>query len=436
MTRWSSADLAAATGGLARRPFSANGVSIDSRSVRPGEVFVALATDTGDGHAHVAAALARGASGAMVHALPTEVSDDAPLLVVRDTLDGLWGLGWFARARFAGRVVAVTGSVGKTTTKEMLRRALAPFGSVWAAAASHNNHWGVPLTLARCPPGHAFCIVEIGTNHPGEILPLSRLARPDVAAVIAVTDAHLGNFPDHAALQAEKYSIADGVAVAVLPDGDGFAFGDHRAAIESYEGTPEGGVAHVRFDDVRAILSLAAPGRHMAHNALATLAIVAALDLDLARAAAALDGFSPVSGRGERRRVAWDGGDLLLIDESYNASPSAMRAALSVLAVQPGRKIAVLGDMLELGEHGPALHAGLAPDVTAADAVLFACGPLMRGLFDAVPAAAQGAHAQTSVALAPLVTARLRAGDAVLVKGSLGSRMRAVVDAIERVDAV
>ena len=446
---WTAAELAQATGGLPRRPFAAGGVSIDSRTVRPGELFVALVTSTGDGHDHVAASLARGAAGALVHRLPDGVADDAPLLQVADTQTGLWALGAFARVRFAGTVVAVTGSVGKTTTKAMLAQILATFGPTWAAEASHNNQWGVPLTLARCPAAHAYCVCEIGTNHPGEIAPLSRLARPHAALITAVSDAHIGHFPDQESLRAEKFAIQDGLeppSIFVVPGIDaslspvigGLTHGDEEtdsARLLDYRPHADRCEFSADIFGHLVIVRLAAPGRHMAENAVAALALVAALGLDVDRAAAALDGFAPVRGRGARTSLPWRGGEILLIDESYNASPSAVRAALAVLREQDGRHVAVLGEMLELGGAAGRLHTELAGDAETAADRLFTCGPLMQGLADAAPEWLCAAHAETAEALAPLVVAALQPGDAVLVKGSLGSRMRTVVQAIESASA-
>ncbi len=448
-TLWTPQSLRAATRGLLRVPFQAHGVSIDSRTVQPGQMFVALVGEHGDGHAHVAGALARGAAGAMVHRLPDDVPDDAPLLQVADTFTALHDLASFARARFTGRLVAVTGSVGKTTTKEMLRTILSAQGRAWAAEASHNNHWGVPLTLARLPPGHRFGVVEIGMNHAGEIAPLSKLARPHVAVVTTIAAAHIGHLGSIEAIADEKVSIVQGLepgGVILLPaDSPLFArmAGEVTAEIQSFgagpamhrliaatpdaEGTDitaEIGGATIRF-------RLPAPGLHMAMNAVTALAAAAALGADPAAGAEALAGFAPGAGRGLRRDIAVPGGTATLLDESYNASSASVRAALSVLALTPAtRRIAVLGDMLELGEAGPAEHVGLAPDVLASADLLFTCGPLMLGLHDAIPSPHRGAHAVDSAALAPLVAAALRPGDAVLVKGSLGSRMKTIVTAI------
>ncbi len=447
---WTPAELLAATGGLLRAPFSATGVSIDTRTLRPGDLFVALVGET-DGHRWVGAALDRGAAGAMVHALPDDVPDDAPLLAVQDTLAGLRALAAFARARFAGKLLAVTGSVGKTTTKEMLRAILAAHGRAWAAEASHNNHWGLPLTLARTPRAAEFCIAEIGMNHAGEISPLARLAAPHVALITNVERVHVGHLGSLEAVADEKLAIQDGLAdgTLVLPrDGAMFdrlragarhhvrTFGRHPDADDRLLAARAGATGtdvEAEIAGHRVTTRLAAPGAHMAMNAVAALSAAALLGADPARGAEALHGFMPVSGRGAQRRIAVPGGTALLLDESYNASSVAVRAAFTVLSMQPAsRRVAVLGDMRELGDFGPAEHAALAPAAAEAADIVFTCGPLMQNLRDALPAGLRGDHATDSAALAPLVAAALRPGDAVLVKGSLGSRMKLIVDAIDR----
>ena len=452
MILWNPDDLVEATGGAMLTPFAASGVSIDTRTLRPGDLFVALGGETRNGHAFVADALVGGAGGALVAWGPEGVAAESPLLVVDDTLAALHRLGGYARTRFGGGVVAVTGSVGKTTTKEMLRSILAAFGDTHAAEASYNNHWGVPLTLARLPAGADFGVIEIGMNHAGEIAPLARLARPHVAVVTAVEKAHVGHLGSIEAIADEKASILVGLepgGTAVLP-GDLPLLGRLRAHAGAARvltfgtaGRADGRLLEAVTDadgsDVTAAIlgrelrfRLAAPGRHMALNAVAALLAAAALGVDAARAAAALTGFTPVAGRGARRMVRVPGGQALLLDESYNASGAAVSAALAVLALQPAtRRIAVLGDMLELGEAGPGEHAGLAADVAQSADLLFTCGPLMRHLQEAVPPAQRGGHAPDSAALAKIVAASLRPGDAVLVKGSLGSRMKRVVQAID-----
>ena len=457
---WRGKEMLEATGGSLSRPFDASGVSIDTRTLVPGDLFVALVGDGRDGHAFLADAFAKGASGAMVHPDAVKAGarpriEDAALLRVDDTFAGLTRLGGFARSRFDegnGRVVAVTGSVGKTTTKEMLRWALSAFGSTHAAVASYNNHWGVPLTLARTPRDTAFCITEIGMNHAGEIAPLARLARPHVAVITTIAKAHVGHLGSLEAIADEKASIMRGLeagGIAVLPaDSDQLArlraaadgatvltFGTDAAAdvrLLHGEESADGSLINVDIAGRMASLHVNAPGRHMVMNALATLAAIAALGLDAREAITGLEHFVPLSGRGARRDIVLGYGSALLLDESYNANGASVRAALDVLRLQPARRrIAVFGDMLELGDEGPGEHARLAEVVGASVDRLFTCGTLMRHLFEAVPAGLRGGHAADSTALAPIVADAIRRGDAILVKGSLGSGMQRVIEAID-----
>lgn len=445
---WTAEELAEATGGSLSEPFSVQGLSIDTRTLRPGDLFVALVGEGRDGHAFAAEALKQGAAGVMVH---DDVSRPGSQLRVDDTLAGLTRLGGYARYRFGGKLVAVTGSVGKTTTKEMLRTALSAFGQTHAAVASYNNHWGVPLTLARIPRDAAFCVAEIGMNHAGEIAPLSRLARPHVAIITAIAAAHIGYLGSIEAIADEKASIVQGLepdGIVILPADSPhlprlraaasgafvMTFGaSDEADVRLVHSEPEadGSLIHVDILGHTASLRLRAPGHHMAMNALAALAALAGLGLDPVSAIAALEEFEPLTGRGLRRHVAVGHGSALLLDESYNGNGASMRAALDVLRLQPAkRRIAVLGDMLELGEAGPAEHAGLADAVASSVDCLFTCGPLMRHLFDAVPEDIRSFHAVDAATLAPVVANALRAGDAVLVKGSLGSGMKRVIDGI------
>ncbi len=441
---WDGDELARALG-TASRGFAVSGISIDTRTVKPGDLFVAL-QGARDGHDFVAEALAKGAAGALVSKpMPGNV------LLVEDTLAALARLGAAARARACAQIVAVTGSVGKTTTKEMLRRTLSGFGTVHAAEASFNNHIGVPLTLARMPREADFAVFEIGTNHPGEIAPLASLVRPHVAIITCVDRAHLGLMGSETAIAVEKASIFSALApggTAVLPAGTvhdaillaaippgahSVAFGENgEARLLEVENRADSCTVQARIAGLDKKFDLAAPGAHMARNAVAVLAAAAALGLEVSRAAAALDGFVPYAGRGARREVTLPGGaKILLLDESYNASGASMRAALAVLSLQPGRHVAVFGDMLELGAEAAAEHEGLRPDVLSGADLVFTCGDMMRRLFDTLPAAKQGGHAAAAVDLAPLVAAALRQGDAVLVKGSYGSRMRDVIALLE-----
>ena len=450
---WTAEELRAATGGTLSGPAAVSGISIDTRTIEPGDLFVAL-RDARDGHDFVADALAKGASCALVDRDPPGVAADAPLLRVADTLSGLQALGVAARRRSAARVVGVTGSVGKTTTKEMLRLALGALGPTHAATASFNNHWGVPITLARQLRDARFAAIEMGMNNRGEIAPLTRMARPHVAIITTIGTAHIGNLGSQEAIAEEKADILLGVepgGTAILPADSPFlplllarakaaglavlTFGESaRAEIQltDYVAGPDRGTARLLMDGLPLSVHLAAPGQHLAINACAVIAAVHALGGDVVAAAEALAVFGAPAGRGQRVTLALTGGEALLIDDSYNASPPSIRAGLAVLAAQPAaRRIVALGDMRELGDDAPAMHAELAADVAAVADLVFCCGPLMRHLYDALPAAKQGAHLADSGALAPLLAQAVRPGDAVLVKGSLGSRMAAVIAALK-----
>ncbi len=451
MSLWTSADAAAATGGRAVGDWSAAGLGIDTRALAPGDLFVALRAAR-DGHEFVAAALAGGAAAAMVDRVPGGVPPDAPLLIVPDVQAALEALGRAGRARSGAKVIAITGSVGKTTAKEMLRHALAPQTSVSAAQDSYNNHWGVPITLARAPRGAGALIVEIGMNAPGEIAPLSRMARPDVGVVTTVAAAHLAAFGSLAGIAAEKASIAEGVA----PDGVMVLNGDLaetpilRAAaggrrVVTFGEAPGtdariGGVAcgpeEVRFTLETASgpipVALGAPGRHLATLAAGVLAAIEAAGFDARRAAEALASWRPHEGRGTWEVVALPDGAMTLIDDAFNANPASLGAALDVLAAAPGaRRIAVLGDMLELGPDAGAMHAAIAAlPATGTLDMVHTAGPLMRRLHDALPPERQGRHFADAGEAAAGVSALIGPGDAVLVKGSKGSRIARVVDAI------
>jgi UDP-N-acetylmuramoyl-tripeptide--D-alanyl-D-alanine ligase len=452
---WTAAEAEAATAGRATRDWTATGVSIDSRSVAPGDLFVALAGPKFDGHDFVADALAKGAAAALVHRKPEGLGDNAPLLIVADTMAALEELGRASRRRTAAQIIGVTGSVGKTGTKEALKRALERQGPTFASAGSLNNQWGVPLSLSRMPRETQWGVFEMGMNHPGEIDALSRLVRPDVAVITTIEPAHLGFFPSVEAIADAKAEIFAGMeqrgAAVLNRDNPHFArlaaaarargitrilgFGTHAdASVKLIDhhlyATASAVTASVMGEIVDYCIAI--PGQHWVMNSLAVLAAVKAAGGDVGAAAAAMSSLQPLEGRGRRHRIAAGEGHAELIDESYNASPASMRAAFAVLgAMIPGRgarRIAVLGDMLELGDDAVRLHVELAQPIQEAGiALVFTVGPNMRVLYDALPKRLRGGHAASSAEMAEIVARRLRPGDIVTVKGSYGSRMAEVV---------
>jgi UDP-N-acetylmuramoyl-tripeptide--D-alanyl-D-alanine ligase len=460
---WTSAAMAEAMrakveGAL---PEAISGLSIDSRTIAPGEAYFAIKGDVHDGHDFVDAALKAGAGLAVVAAVQRDkFAAGAPLLVVDDVLAALVLLAHASRARLGAQIIAVTGSVGKTSTKEALRSVLAVQGDTHASTASFNNHWGVPLSLARCPASARFAIFEIGMNHSGEITPLVKMVRPHAAIVTTVEPVHLEFFAGIEAIADAKAEIFSGVepggAVVLNRDNSQFARLEAQAKkagisrIVSF-GADEKSDARLLDVSLHAICSavhanilghditykIGMPGRHMAMNSLAVLAGATLLGADLARAALSLSQLEAPAGRGVRRVLEVGNGEATLIDESYNANPASMSAALNVLGQAPvgphGRRIAVLGDMLELGPTGPALHRGLIEAVRANQIdLIYCCGPLMRNLWDALSTGKRGGYAENSAALEAQAVAAIRTGDAIMVKGSLGSKMKTIVNALEK----
>jgi UDP-N-acetylmuramoyl-tripeptide--D-alanyl-D-alanine ligase len=460
---WTVDAMAAAMGAERQGalPQSISGLSIDSRTVGPGDAFFAIVGDHRDGHEFVSGALAAGAALAVVAAdRRAKFPTDAPLLVVPNVLAGLRDLAAAARARSTAKVIGVTGSVGKTGTKEALRLALSKDGETHASMASYNNHWGVPLSLARCPATARYAVFEMGMNHEGEIEPLSRLVRPHVAIITTIAPVHLEFLGSLAKIADAKAEIFFGVE----PDGAAVINRDIAQFAHLRRRAREAGVArivsfgehaeadarlikcalHARCSTVEARIlghefsyKIGAPGRHLVINSLAVLAAVELAGADLALAALALAELTPVSGRGAPIAIDPPGGSALVIDDSYNANPASVDAALAVLGQAPigprGRRIAVLGDMLELGPKGRALHRGLVEPVLAnAVDLVFCCGPLMQALWQALPAGRRGGYAEDSAALEAQVLPAIRAGDVVMVKGSLGSRMGPIVKSLQR----
>jgi UDP-N-acetylmuramoyl-tripeptide--D-alanyl-D-alanine ligase len=440
-------------------PPDVNGISIDSRGIDRGDAFFAL-TDVRDGHDFVDAALKAGAGVAVVaRAKRNQFPADAPLLLVDDVLDGLRDLARAARKRTQAKIIAVTGSVGKTGTKEALRLALSADGNTHASAASYNNHWGVPLSLARCPADVKYAVFEIGMNHAGEITPLTQLVRPHVAIVTTVEAVHLEYFGSIEKIADAKAEIFTGIepdgAAIINRDNGQYArlaaaakaagvrvvsFGEHADAdtrLMRHSLQAESSCVHASILGEDVTYKLGAPGKHLVLNSLAVLTAASLTGADLALAALALQQLRAPTGRGARMALTVSGGSAVLIDESYNANPASMAAAIALLGqamLGPrGRRIAVLGDMLELGDQGRVLHAALAKAVESAKVDLVYCsGPLMHSLWEALPSSRRGGYAETAAQLEPAVLHSIHAGDAVMVKGSFGSKMGPIVKALER----
>ncbi|MGI9371632.1 MAG: UDP-N-acetylmuramoylalanyl-D-glutamyl-2,6-diaminopimelate--D-alanyl-D-alanine ligase [Hyphomicrobiales bacterium] len=459
---WTAKQLAEITGGriIGNEGAGVSGFSIDSRTLEEGDAYVAIKGDVHDGHKFASAALKSGAVLAIVSKHDDEMQAAGTLLVVNeDPLQALEKIARASRDRFTGRVAAITGSVGKTGTKEMLRMCLAKSGKVHASIKSYNNHWGVPLMLANLPMDADFGVFEVGMNHPGEIVPLVGMIKPEVAIITTVAPVHLGMFHSVDEIADAKAEIFTGVrpgGTAILNLDN--AYFDHlkkaaeNCGIEHFVSFGEASEADVHLTKtvlhdscscVQANVAgdavtykIGAPGRHFVQNSLAVLAAVKCLDADLTMAVLALAGVSAPVGRGERSVLQVPGGSITLIDEAYNANPTSVAAALAVLGSSKpgkgGRRISVLGDMLELGEKSAQLHAELITSVDEASVDrVYACGSMMKHLWDALNPTQQAAHTETSEGLKDFLLRDIRAGDVVMIKGSLGSKMLPLVSAIK-----
>lgn len=460
MALWTASEAVAATGGVSAFYWEVEGVSIDTRTLQKGDLFVAL-KDVRDGHDFVAQALAAGAGAALVSRVPDDVPQDAPLLIVDDVLGGLEALGRAARARTQAKVIGVTGSVGKTSTKEMLRSCLEGQGRVHAAEKSYNNHWGVPLTLARMPRATDYAVIEIGMNHPGEIAPLAKMADLDVAMITIVAPAHLEAFENIDGIAREKAAIFEGLR----PEGSAIVNGDLDVSDLLVERAPKGcirfgtapdcdwqlaqvsetehsTVSRAQHDGEALLFKVNAPGKHFAMNGLGCLAACVAAGADLGQSVVALGGWQPPQGRGQRHFIALNPADetvgIDLFDDAYNANPASVGAALNVVSlVTPpstrGRRVAILGDMKELGQTEAKLHADLAHhEAMAGIDVVHCVGPLMKHLYEALPAEKRGRWSDTSHQMAAHPSQLVQAGDVVMVKGSLSMKMALIVDATRK----
>jgi UDP-N-acetylmuramoyl-tripeptide--D-alanyl-D-alanine ligase len=454
---WTSDEVARALApATIAAPFEANGVTFDSRAVVKDDLFFALSGETTDGHGFVGEAMKRGAAAAVV-SRDVEAAGGT-LIRVPDTMKALASLGRAGRRRSSARIASVTGSVGKTSTKDALRAMLAAQAPTSASVASFNNHVGVPISLARLPREARYGVFEIGMNHPGEIAPLARQVEAHVGVITNVGPVHIGHMGSEEAIADEKGCLFAGMAegaVAVLDRDshhyDRLAGHARRFGVSRVVGFGRSETAEARLlscslqdtgSDVAALIHgrrieyrLGAAGEHWVLNSIAALAVVEALGANVVEAAATLKGIGASPGRGARRMLKFGAGTVELLDESYNANPVSMRAMLALLArtepARGGRRLLAMGDMRELGEGADAYHAGLADAVAASGAAqVFLCGPHMRALWPLLAPAQRGVHRPDSASLAGDVAAALRAGDVIAVKGSLGSKMKNVVDAI------
>lgn len=451
---WTSAEIAAATGGTASGDWSVDSVSIDSRTMARNALFIALKGPNFDGHDYAAAALDGGAAGLLLDRLPDGLATDAPAVRVNDTMAALSALGAAARDRTDARIVAVTGSVGKTGTKEALRAALSVLGNTAASESSYNNHWGVPLSLSRMPRDSIYGVFELGMNHAGEIGPLSRLVRPHVSIITTIAPAHIEFFDSIEGIADAKAEIFDGMTggTAVLNRDNRFfdrlsaaakkagverviSFGaaeDAEARLISFAADRQGSNVEARIGDKRIGYRLNLAGRHHVINSLAVFAAIDALGADLKEAARGLSELKPLSGRGARHDIKIGDGKFTVIDESYNANPASMAASIEALAQFPAnRRIAVLGEMRELGESAQQHHLDLAKILHDSGIdLVFACGAMTAALIERLPADTQSAHAPDAAALLPIIENHVQPGDVIMVKGSLASGMRSVVDGL------
>ncbi len=449
-----SRQAAQATDGKATKPWEVNGVAIDSRTIRPGQLFVAIKGERCDGHDFVAEILQKGAAAAVV-SRPEGMPKDAPLLIVKDTLKALWDLGAYQRSKSKAKIIGITGSVGKTSVCQMVKQALSAQAKTCGTTGNFNNHIGLPLTLCNFDPRAEYGVFELGMNHAGELTALAALLKPDVALITGVEAVHLEFFPSEEAIADAKSEIFLGMTahgIAVLN-------ADNRHFVRLKQNADAAGIeniltfgrmqnaecrlvstkAHAEKQEVTVecfantiTYALAIPGDHQALNSVAALAGVHALGGDMEKAAGAFKDFKSAKGRGTIYGLTHNGISFTLIDDSYNASPASMRAAFRMLRQQAkGRAIAALGDMRELGKGSPALHAALAEDLREVDLV-FTAGILMKHLFSALEPAQRGVHTEEPLALANHIWEMLEPGDTLLVKGSNGSLMWQLAEKLKK----
>ena len=453
MSLWKSQDAALATGGKNTLSWSANGVSIDSRTIQKGDLFIALKAER-DGHKFVENAFQNGAAAALVDHVPNSLDASCPLLLVPNVMKALQSMASFARNRFKGKVIAVTGSVGKTSTKEMLHKILSDQGETHSSFASYNNHWGVPLTLTRMPEGADFSVIEIGMNHPGEIAPLSVLAKPDIALITSVAPAHLAAFKNIEEIAREKASIAKGLKgdSSVIINQSITTAEVLKSEIVSYNqefiGYGSSGCSSkiLNIDEIKNWLHvgglvegeehnfcLNTSSTHFAENALGSLVVVRKVNCDVTKACESLRSWTPGIGRGSIKKInVRNVGLIELIDDGYNANPTSVLAALETLSKSKSkRRIAILGDMKELGPSEVDFHKSIASLASMAKVdCVYTVGPLMKNLHNSLPKEKRGQHFKNSLEVVPELSSILKRGDCLLLKASLSVGVSVISDAI------
>jgi len=452
---WTKDSTCAATGGACQIDWSATGVSIDSRTTQSGDLFVAIKGPRMDGHDFVEQAFSKGAVAALVDHRLVGIEKQFPVITVNNTKEALDKLGIAARKRSPAQIIAVTGSVGKTGTKDAIYHSLIPQGKTCASAHSYNNHWGVPLSLARMAPDSDYGIFEVGMNHAGEITPLSRMIQPDVSIITTVEPVHIEYFDSVEAIADAKAEIFTGMmgGTAILNRDNPFfyrlklmaekqgvdqilSFGEHKEA----DARLISRLADCSGNNVEALICgrrigyrLGIPGQHLVQNSLAVLLAISTIDADVAKAANSLSNLVPIDGRGLHHKIDIEDGFFTIIDESYNANPASMRAAIETLSTMtPGpcaKRIAVLGDMRELGEKSEDYHIELA-NTLAEHSIdeIYACGEQMSIMFNALPSELRGGFSNSAIDLGNDVKEKIRPGDIVTVKGSLAIGMKTIVN--------
>ncbi len=461
-TLWTSMEAARATGGTATSQWLATGVSINTRTLQSGDLFFSLSGPTFDGHDFAPYALDQGGAAVVVSRALGGDDNHPSQLIVDDTLIALEDLGRAARARMNGQVIAVTGSVGKTSTKEMLRLVLSDQGNVSASYGNLNNHWGLPLSLSRMPAETDFGLFELGMNSPGEIRPLSEMTRPNVAIITTVEPVHAAFFSSVEEIADAKAEIFEGVVdggYALIncdnPHYDRLRDSALRSGNVEVLGFGHGNDAwahiidaalHSEFSDVTATIDgthyqyrIGAPGKHLVMNSVAVLAAVALVGGDVSASAVCLASYQPLTGRGDRCVVEAPFGEFVLVNESYNASPVSMRAALDVAGrMHPsngGRRIVVIGDMLELGDSARNEHMALVEPLQSNGVdLVFTSGQYTQELWAQLPKTMRGGHSESPDKLSMVVSSAVGPGDIVMVKGSLGSKVGVIVDALLALD--